>query len=72
MSVHSRQDMPLFDLAGGAAGGERPDALVVHIKTPAHRPGLLNRIYARPPLDRSGQATVPRISFTQMLGCRSR
>jgi hypothetical protein len=29
MSVHSRQDMPLFDLAGGAAGGERPDALVI-------------------------------------------
>ena len=29
MSVHSRQDMPLFDLVGGAAGGGRPDALVI-------------------------------------------
>ena len=51
MSVHSRQDMPLFDLVGGAAGG-RPDALViVSIQKPQHTgrgfftgsmPGLLS------------------------------
>jgi hypothetical protein len=52
MSVHSKQDMPLFDLVGGAPGGGRPDALViVSIQKPQHTgrgfftgsmPGLLS------------------------------